>query len=166
MLPTLQDPRSSRKFSPSESVGGKFDVIHLLHVLQHGRLTPRALKQYLSHIEDTRLSEAINQLVVGINPILFIAHSNNSDILRLWVEKGGGVNAYLYPSMVPLIAFVILLGQKTREDTTLLVKTLVSLGADTSGIPRKLLIDLPFPDEDQLLQDEALKFTGGVKVYT
>jgi len=74
-------------------------------------------------------------------------------ILRTWVASGANVNGYLHPSMVPLLAFAILLGQKKNEDTTLLVKTLVSLGADTSVIPRKLLV--PFPDEDQLHQDEA-----------
>jgi len=146
VLPSLRDPRASRKFNPSESVGGKLDIIRLLCLLRRGHLSPRALRQYLSHIEDDRLSEAINQLIEGINLIFFIADSNDADILRVWVAKGGNIDAYLHPSIVPLIAFVILLGQKKREDTTLLVKTLVSLGADTSVIPRKLLI--PFPDEE------------------
>lgn len=95
----------------------------------------------------------INEPVEGVTPIFYIADTNNADVLRTWVGKGGNVNAYLHPSMIPLLAFVILIGHKKNEDTTLLIRTLVSLGADTSVIPRKLLI--PFPDEEQLVDDKA-----------
>ncbi|KAK5658636.1 hypothetical protein OQA88_2029 [Cercophora sp. LCS_1] len=111
------------------------------------------MKQYLSHVDGKRLLEHINQDIQGIPPIFYVADSNNPGLIRTWVASGGNINAYLHPSMIPLVAFVILMGAKKDQDTTLLIKTLVPLGADTSATPRKLLI--PFPDEEHLLHEQT-----------
>jgi hypothetical protein len=116
------------------------------------------LQQYLSHVEDDIILNQINQEVEGVPPIFYIANSNDMDILRTWVGKGGNVNARLHSSMIPLLAFAILLAERKRTDTTLLVKTLVSLGSDTSVIPRTLLA--PFPTEEQLEFDPGSEPLG------
>jgi len=115
-------------------------------VLQKGHLSNKALEQYLSHVKDDVLLQKINEEVEGVPPIFYVVDSNNADVLRTWAGKGGNINAVIRPSMIPLLVFAILLAQKTKVDTTDLIRTLVSTGADISVIPKSLLV--PFPDEE------------------
>ena len=97
-----------RKFNPRESAGGKLDIRRLIQVLQSGQLSNGTLQKYFSHVDDDYLHKQINEDIEGIPAIFYVANSNDANILRTWISKGGNANAILRPSMSLLHLSVLL----------------------------------------------------------
>jgi hypothetical protein len=107
-------------------------------------MSSKSLQEYFSYAGHDRIREQINQDVAGVPAIFYVVQCNNPGMARIWVAHGGNVNAWLRSPPIPLLAFAVILSAKIETDTTSLVSTLVSLGADASVIPQSLLA--PFPD--------------------
>ena len=71
----------------------------------------------------------------GFPSIFHAVETNNKSILRLWVTYGGEVNPIYGPKKTPHLAYAITHAEKLEKDTTLMVATLLSLGADSNVIP-------------------------------
>jgi len=119
-------------------------------------------------------SGKLNGLVEEIPAFFYVVATLNADLVRLWAKYGGDVNITHGDGhkRVPLLAFAIAMGGSFANDSTLVVKTLLSLGAAVEVIPRALFTplerDLPddgLPAEELLdVQDNGKQwFTPGVQ---
>lgn len=137
--------------------------------MQHGDSFDK-IETYLRWYEDKTISNNINGLVEGFPAMFYAVATNNDQIIRAWVDLGGDVNATCSPrggpKRVPLLAFAIINSENIRNETTLTVATLLSLGAHPKVIPKSFFIpfdnDLPDegPDENDLkdLKDKNKKW--------
>ena len=97
------------------------------------------VKTYLSHYNQSdsqAVSRAIDEAVDGIPVMFYIVAANNDANLRLFAKMGGDVNAIYGAPPIPLLAFAIMNSKISEKDTTAMVATLLSLGADGSAIPK------------------------------
>ncbi|EEH35185.2 hypothetical protein PAAG_06232 [Paracoccidioides lutzii Pb01] len=79
------------------------------------------------------VQEALNQGIDGYSAIFQAVKRNDADISKLLVDNGANPNATEYNSGIPLIAFAIL-----QNAETVVVQTLLSLGANPHSIPQDL----------------------------
>ena len=117
------------------------------------------MRDYLSHYRQFHLddlSRMLNGHVDGIPAFFYIAETRNHTLVRVWAGFGGDINTTYGPARVPLLAYAIAIGTSFARDTTMVVKTLLSLGASAGVIPRAFFIpldrDLPEdgPSDDEL----------------
>lgn len=154
--------------------GGKnlsdtFSLRDLIGAVQHGDSLDK-IETYLRWYDDNTISNNINGLVEGFPAMFYAVATNDDRIIRAWVDLGGDVNATCSPrggpKRVPLLAFAIINSDNIRNETTLTVATLLSLGAHPKVIPKSFFIpfdnDLPDkgPDEKDLkdLKDKNKKW--------
>jgi Cdc48 subfamily AAA family protein len=172
--------------SPTEEDGSGWDFI-LPSVPPPSHLTPgiafslpdivgamqlgaslQTVQDYLSYYDENTVRKNVNGEVDGFPAMFFVVATNNPAIFRTWVAYGGDVDVItIYKgSNVPLLAFAIIQNEIIQTDTTLLVATLLSLGASPQVIPRAFYTpycqDLPEngPDDENLgdINDENKKW--------
>lgn len=115
-----------------------FSISGLLGAIQHG-MSYEEVETYLNHYNRSNpqlVSEAINDTVEGVPAMFYIIVANNDAILRLFAKLGGNINATYGIPPVPLLAFAIMNSKISEKDTTAVVATLLSLGADGYAIPK------------------------------
>ena len=132
-LPLLQVPSSV--LQGGQLVANNFDITVLAGMMQHGA-TVQAAQNYLSNFDLTTVRRDINKQVEGFPAIFFAVATNDEDMVRLWIGFGASVTSVHQSSKVPLLAFAIMLSEIIPADTTLMVATLLSLGASPRCIPK------------------------------
>lgn len=160
VLPILETTGPPR-FSPQEGAAQPFSISRLTWALQNN-LMHRSLLVYFSFYERPQISSAINQEIDNVPAIFYAVATNNDQIVRTWIEYGGNPDAVEPGSRLPLLAFAIMYSDPIGQDTTAVVTTLLSLGADASVIPKAFyspfLRDVPpvGPDAQELtdLEDQ------------
>ncbi|KAI0196354.1 P-loop containing nucleoside triphosphate hydrolase protein [Astrocystis sublimbata] len=96
------------------------------------------ISQYLAyyHKDDKQqLANDINGDVQGFPAIFYVVAANDAELIRRWVQYGGDLNATHGASGMPLIAFIILRGDRPRLQSTEILRELLSLGASPFVIP-------------------------------
>ena len=131
ILPTLPVPTS---LTPGRGASGGFDIAALVGALQHGA-DEVAVQTYLNYFDAMTIERRMQDSVVGYPAIFYAAATNNDRILRQFIAFGGDVNAVHEPTQVPLIAFAIAHSEMIEKDTSLIVATLLSMGATPRAIP-------------------------------
>jgi hypothetical protein len=138
-----------------------FSIRDLLTAVQH-RTPTDEIEAYISHFSCTnsrRVQNLINSEVGGFPAIFYVVGANNDANIRLFVQAGGDVNAVCGTPPLPLLAFAIMNSKMIGYDTTSVVATLLSLGANENVVPRMFYHpfdqDLPIdgPREEDLLED-------------
>lgn len=134
-VPSLASPGA---FQPGGFDGSApFLMRNLLGAIQYG-MSHEEVKSYLSdyHQSNPRLVlKAMNDTIEGIPAMFYVVASNNDANIRLFAKLGGNVNAIYGTPPIPLLAFAIINSKISEKDTTAVVATLLSLGADGSAIP-------------------------------
>lgn len=161
VLPILETTGPLR-FSPQEGAAQPFSMTRLTWALQN-KLTHGSLLAYLSFYQRPQIASAINQEIGNIPAIFYAVATNNDKIVRTWIEYGGNPDAVEPGLHLPLLAFAITYADTIEQDTTAVVMTLLSLGADASVIPKAFyspfLRDVPVvgPDAQELtdLEDQS-----------
>ena len=165
----LNTPNSS---SSNRGSGGEdeFDLEKLVGDIQAGQGCEEIrsrLTRYREHMKPKKLRERLNGLVLGFPGFFYVVETLSSELVRMWAEYGGDVNAtYGSTKPLPLVAYVIALGSSYATDTTSILRTLLGLGASVTGIPkafhtpleRDLPDDGPSTDELEDLEDENKKW--------
>lgn len=152
----------SLAFSGTYSPGGvdgtaPFSMRNLLGAIQQG-MSHEEVKTYLSHYNQSNplaVSRAFSDTVDGIPVMFYIVAANNDATLRLFAELKGDVNATYGSPPIPLLAFAIMNSKISEKDTTAIVATLLSLGADASAIPKPF-----YSPYDEDLQSNGLLETS------
>lgn len=93
------------------------------------------IQNYLGYYDKEVVSRRINASVEGIPAMFYVVATNNQWVVRTWIEYGGDMGAVHEESGTPLLAFAIMHSETLRTDTTLVVATLLSLGAAPYVIP-------------------------------
>ena len=144
-VPSLVPPVT---FQPGGVDGSaSFSIKDLLGAIQHG-IHHEDVKTYLGHYNYSNpqlVSRTINDTIEGIPAMFYVIAANNDANIRLFAKIGGDVNATYGTPPIPLLAFAIINGKISEQDTTAVVATLLSLGADGFAIPKPFYC--PF-DED------------------
>jgi hypothetical protein len=110
----------------------------LVGAVQHGA-TFDQIEAYLghhSHPNANTVRGKINNPVQGFHPMFYVVASNNERIIRLFAKYGGNMNAVYGNPPFPLLAFAIINSKTIEYETTSSVAMLLSLGADSSVIPK------------------------------
>ena len=155
VLPILETTGPLR-FSPQEGAAQPFSITRLTWALQNN-LTHGSLLVYLSFYRRPQIASAINQEIDNIPAIFFAVATNNDQIVRTWIEYGGNPDAVEPGLRLPLLTFAITYADTIEQDTTAVVMTLLSLGAEASVIP-KAFYSPPLRDVPPLGPD-ALELT-------
>ena len=135
-----------------KNLSSTFSLRDLIGAVQHGGSLDK-IETYLRWYDGKTISNNINGLVEGFPAMFYAVATNNDRIIRAWVDLGGDVNATCSPrggpKRVPLLAFAIINSDNIRNETTLTVATLLSLGAHPKVIPKSFFIpfDNDLPDE-------------------
>lgn len=133
----------------------RFDARYLVSMM-HMKPDEHALQRYFNDFEAHSIRTSINWEVEGFPSIFYAVATNNDRILRIWIEHGADVNAVHPDSGAPLLAFAIVHGEISQQDTTDIVATLLSTGASPLSIAepfyKTYYHDLPEdgPSEDDL----------------
>lgn len=142
-----------------------FDLPDLVGAMQHGA-SQQMIQNYLEFYEKRTVKRDINGTVEGFPAMFFAVATNNEWVIRTLIAYGGDVTAIHEASKLPLLAFAIMHSETIQEDTTLIVATLLSLGASPQVIPAAFYTpycrDLPEngPDDGSLedINDENKKW--------
>lgn len=111
-----------------------FNLPDLVGAIQHGA-SLEMIQNYLGYYEKGTVKRYINNTIKGFPTIFYAVATNNELVIRTWITYGGDVTATHKASSVPLLAFAIMHSETIQEDTTLIVATLLSLGALPHVIP-------------------------------
>jgi hypothetical protein len=163
ILPEIPPPLT---LTPGVGEGQEgFDLAALVGAMQHGA-SLQMIQTNLGYYEKGTVKRNINGTVEGFPAMFFAVATNNEQIIRTWIAYGGDVTAVHEASKVPLLAFAIIHSDTIQADTTLVVATLLSLGACPQVIPAAFYTpycrDLPDngPDDESLedINDENKKW--------
>lgn len=136
-LPSVEIPAGLPHFSLDEGTRLPFSSVRFISSL--GRTCQGVnIYQYLSYFDDWVVSRDLGTDIYGVPSIFYAAATNDVHAVRAWASYGADVNASEPKTRIPLLAFVILRTQATNQDSTSMLMTLLSLGADASLIPRVL----------------------------
>ncbi|KAN0070517.1 P-loop containing nucleoside triphosphate hydrolase protein [Elaphomyces granulatus] len=155
ILPSVPPPSN---LTPGMGLLDAFSLHDIVGAMQHGA-SLQTVQNYLGYYDENIVRKNINGTVCGFPAMFFVVATNNPAILQTWVTYGGDVAAIYEGSKVPLLAFAIIQSEIIQMDTTLLVATLLSLGASPQVIPRAFYApycqDLPEdgPDDENLAED-------------
>lgn len=136
-LPSVEIPLSEPPFSPDEGRRLPFSLARLIAALTTG-LSLAQLQHYLFFFDEGVVRQGLRAEIAGIPSIFYAVASNNESIVRTWASHGCDVNAKERRTGIPLLAFAILRTRAANEDTTTMLMTLLSLGADATVIPPSL----------------------------
>lgn len=131
ILPTLPAPTS---LALGRGGAEGFDLAALVGALQCGA-DEVAVQTYFNYFDPMVVGRHIHDSVAGYPAIFYAAATNNDRVLRQFITLGGDVNAVHEPSQIPLIAFAIAHSETIEKDTSLIVSTLLSMGATPRAIP-------------------------------
>jgi hypothetical protein len=151
-LPTTNLPPGDLPFSPEEGRQSPFSLRRLVSGLQNG-LQNANLRYYLTFFEERAVRREFGASLCGFPSIFYAVATNDEKVLRTWVEYGGDINAKEPRTGIPLLAFTILRALSPNEDTTTVLMTLLSLGADISVLPRALYFPCIDDPVDKLSRD-------------
>jgi hypothetical protein len=136
-----------------------FSIQNLIGAIQNGARHEdvRAYLDRFSLSDPQLVSNAINETVEGVPVMMYVVAANDDANIRLFVKHGGDVSAAYGTPPVPLLAYAIINRNIRNEDTTVVVATLLGLGASTAAIPKPFY----FPFDEELRSggpaDEELK---------
>lgn len=136
-LPSVEMPLGERSFSPDEGRRLPFSLARLIAALTQG-LSLAQLQDYLLFFDEGVVRQGLGAEIAGIPSIFYAVASNNENIVRVWASHGCDMNAKEPRTGMPLLAFAILRTRAANEDTTTMLMTLLSLGADATVIPPSL----------------------------
>ncbi|KAK2608062.1 hypothetical protein N8I77_006697 [Diaporthe amygdali] len=148
-----------------EDGSGNFFLNELVGAIQEGESCER-VRNYLAFYDTDAVRAQINTAVEGFPAVFYVTETRNAELIRLWCKYGGDVNMTASSGLskgVPLLAYAVALGGSFRKDTTDLVATLLSVGANPKVLPmafyfpltRDLASDGPSLQEmPELTQDE------------
>jgi hypothetical protein len=136
-LPSVEIPVTEPPFSPEEGRCLPFSLLRLVSAIGKG-LEPVHLQHYLLFYDEEIVRKGLDDSVSGIPSIFYAVATNNENIVRTWANYGANVDATEPQTGIPLLAFAILRTKASNEDTTPMIMTLLSLGADASVIPAVL----------------------------
>lgn len=131
ILPTLQAPVV---LAPQDEA---FIISDLIGAMQNGASLD-SIEQYFKHFDQDLIGVYINESVQGFPAMFYAVATNDEDIVRAWIRRGGDIMATHEASHTPLLAFAIMHGATIHDDTSLVVVTLLSAGADPKIIPASL----------------------------
>jgi hypothetical protein len=131
VLPTLLHPEVR---TPEDEAHYPFDPKFLMENIQHGA-SPRFVQNYLANYDAKLIRRQLNCEIEGFPAIFYVVARNDEEMLRDWVRFGGDVNAFHEESKTPLVAFAIVHSETIHKDMTLVVATLLGLGATPEVIP-------------------------------
>lgn len=153
VLPQIPAPRN-----PINDGSLEFSLRDVIGAIQNGE-TCEQVRTYLAFHDAQEVQLHINDDVEGFPAIFYVVETRNPDLVRLWQKYGGDVNktaTWRLFKNVPLLAFAVHVGDSFKKDATLLVATLLSIGADHTSIPKSFFTpyerDLPLdgPDDEEL----------------
>jgi hypothetical protein len=130
-----------------------FILSHLRALLNESSIDVQEVSDYLLQFPTTMVAQAIKDDAdfdpLGMDPLFFAVASNHLTVVKLLIKYGANVNATFMVGSIelPLLAFAILRGDGGDRDTTELVRTLLSHGADSSVIGGELFSTLEGPDK-------------------
>lgn len=142
VLPRIAPPKALINGGKDES--GTFFLRELVGAIQHGEGCAR-VRSYLAYYNPDKVRAKINAPVEGFPAIFYVAETRSPELIRLWCKYGGDVHATASCGLskdVPLLAYAVALGGSFRNDTTDLVATLLSLGANPAPIPKAFYFPL------------------------
>jgi len=144
VLPSLPLPEV---LAPGDDDGHKpLNLVNLVRNIRHGA-SLKYIQDHLADYGEAVAKREINGIIEGFPAIFYVVARNNEAILRIWAAYGGNVAAVHEASRVPLLAFAIVHSETIQEDTTMVVATLLGLGAPPDAIPQEFYtpyyIDLP-----------------------
>jgi AAA domain (dynein-related subfamily) len=132
ILPAVPPPLA---LTPGVGEGQEgFNIRDLVEAVQHGA-SLQLIQSYLGCYDEGIVKRNINGTVEGFPAMFFAVATNNESVVRTWVAYGGEVTAVHEASNVPLLAFAIMNSETIQADTSLIVATLLSLGASPRTIP-------------------------------
>lgn len=123
---------------------GEFFLHELIGAIQNGESCDR-VRKYLAYYNPDTVRAEINAPVGGFPAIFYVVETRNPELIRLWFKYGGDINASASRGSsqdVPLLAYAVSLGGSFRNDTTDLVATLLSLGANPVALPKAFYFPL------------------------
>lgn len=164
ILPVVPSPALTLTPGVGEGQEG-FNIQDLVGAVQHGA-SLQMVQSYLGYYDEGTVKRNINGIVEGFPAMFFAVATNNEWVVRTWIAYGGEVTAVHEASNVPLLAFAIMNSENIQADTSLIVATLLSLGASPKVIPAAFYTpycrDLPDngPTEESLgdINDETKKW--------
>lgn len=142
VLPRVPPPKALINGGKDES--GEFYLHELVGAIQNGESCDR-VRNYLAYYSPDTVRVEINAPVGGFPAIFYVVETRNPELIRLWCKYGGDINAAASCGLsedVPLLAYAVALGGSFRNDTTDLVATLLSLGANPAALPKPFYFPL------------------------
>lgn len=106
--------------------------------MKYEEIPSSQLLEYFSYFGDDVIATHVNALIEGVPVIFYVVAANNAEIVRIWVEHGGDVEARNPLNKIPLLGFAILNAITIHEDSSSVMATLLSLGAPVSSIPKAI----------------------------
>ena len=123
---------------------GEFLLDELVGAIQQGESCDR-IRNYLAFYSPDTVRAQINADVAGFPAVFYVVEARNPELIRLWCKYGGDFNATACCGLsqgVPLLAYAVALGGSFRKDTTDLVATLLSVGANPTPLPKAFYFPL------------------------
>jgi hypothetical protein len=137
-LPILPAPRPMRKFQWRYGFQQQFSTGRLLWAMKSKEIDHIKLLEYFACFGDDVIVQNLSLLVGGVPAIFYAVQTNDPEMARVWIEHGGDANSRNPNNNMPLLAFAVLNAIMIRKDTSAVVATLLSLGADGSSIPKHM----------------------------
>lgn len=155
ILPVLTTPSTLTPWAGGSQQ--EFNLPDIIGAVQHGA-SLQMMQSYLEHYEKATVKRNINGTVEGFPAMFYVTATNDESIIRAWIAYGGDVTATHEASETPLLAFAIMHSETIQTDTTLIVATLLSLGASPQVIPTAFYTpycqDLPDNGPDDKMLDD------------
>ncbi|KAI7773406.1 hypothetical protein LA080_011061 [Diaporthe eres] len=142
ILPRIPPPKPLTNGGKDGS--GEFFLDELVGAIQHGESCDR-VRNYLAFYGPDIIRAHMNATVAGFPAVFYVTETRNPELLRLWCKYGADVNATASSGLsegVPLLAYAVALGGSFRNDTTDLVATLLSVGANPAVLPKAFYFPL------------------------
>jgi len=154
-LPKILFTNTGTPFDPKEGRSRNFSLDRLTWAVQDG-LSATDGREYLAYFQRSEVSAVINRQVAGVPSVFYAVETNNEALIRTWVEYGADVNALEPGTGLPLLAFAILNSTQHDGGSMLVLRILLSNGADVTVIPSYLLEPI-HPENDASTQARPLK---------
>jgi hypothetical protein len=103
--------------------------------VQSSGLNVARLQHYLSFFSSATIQRGVDEVVNGYPAMFYMVATNDERMVRIWAEAGANVNCCDSIRQMPVLAFAIMMTEAAGEETTKVVVTLLSLGAEISCIP-------------------------------
>ncbi|KAI0179498.1 P-loop containing nucleoside triphosphate hydrolase protein [Hypoxylon sp. FL1284] len=132
-LPILPFPNDFASIPREPQV---WKIREILGAIQHGLTNADGVRTYLGYYDEETLKMCLNDEVDGFPAMFYIVSTNDVDLIREWVRRGGDPNATWGPDALPLVAFSVLRGGRTLRQSAKTLATLLRFGAHSWVIPK------------------------------